>query len=348
MSTIRTITMLTLAAALLTGGLAGCSPEDRPKRHKQPGQLRVLCSTYPVYLFTHQVTAGCEGVTVEMMLPAGVGCPHDYNLTPGDMRKLAAADVLVINGLGMDNFMLVPLRQANKTITVIDTSDGLVGLVTMSACSHGHDEHDADEEDEEDDDADGHHHDHSCAHDHGPVNPHLFASPRMAATVVRNLAFELSRVDPANAEQFMANGLAYAKRLDALAGEMETTLRDAPQRKIVTEHAVFDYLARDCGLEIAAVIEEIPGQDPVAVEMQALMEQIRASGASVIFFEPKYPLDGPQKPSKVARTLADELRLPVEMLDPVALGPDNPPADYYETRMRANLATLVRVLGKSQ
>ena len=168
----------------------------------------------------------------------------------------------------------------------------------------------------------------------------------MAARMVTTLAMELRKADPANAARYMQNADEYAKRLNALADEMEAALADAPNRKIVTEHAVFDYLAMDCGLEIAAVIEETPGQDPVAAEMRALMEQIRASGAAVIFFEPKAPLDGPQKPSKVARTLADELRLPVELLDPVAIGPEKPPADYYETRMRANLATLVRVLGE--
>jgi len=335
MSTIRAMMPLVLAA-LLIGGPVGCSKSQPPQRK---AGLRVLCSTYPMYLFTRQVTAGCEGVTVELMLPASVGCPHDYSLTPGDMRKLAAADVVILNGLGLDDMFTSAIRQANPNAKVVLASAGIGGLLPLSPSAHTHDEHDADD----DDDDDGHDH-HGHHHDPGLYNPHLFASPRMAACVVLNLAVELAAQDSVNAARYMQNAHAYHDRLVALGHEMGRAFLNVPNRKIVTEHAVFDYLARDCGLKIAAVIEEIPGLDPAAAEIRALITQIRSSGAAAIFTEPKPPLDGPQRPTKIGQTLADELRLPVEVLDPVALGPDDPPADYYETRMRANLATLVRIL----
>jgi len=338
----RTIAIFLSVLILLAGGMAGCV-RAIPVPEKQK-KLAVLCSTYPMYLFTLQVTAGCENIDVELMLPPGAGCPHDYSLTPGDMRKFAAADVLLLNGAGLDDFLAAPFQKANPHAWVFCTSDGVEDMLVTAACSHehGHDEDDEDEDDADDED-DNHHHGHGHTL---TTNPHLFASPRMAARVVRSIGEGLScdsNRDSAERDRIRKNAESYAARLDALADEMEAALKGVPNRKIVTEHAVFDYLAKDCGLEIAAVIEENPGQDPVAAQMRALIEQIRASGAAAIFTEPK-SLEGPQKPTKVGQTLADELRLPVEVLDPVAIGPDNPPADDYEVRMRKNLATLLRVL----
>jgi ABC-type Zn uptake system ZnuABC Zn-binding protein ZnuA len=54
-------------------------------------QLRVLTSFLPVYLFTKNVVGSVPGVSVDMMLPASLGCPHDYALVPSDMKKIAAA-----------------------------------------------------------------------------------------------------------------------------------------------------------------------------------------------------------------------------------------------------------------
>ncbi|MCL2701454.1 MAG: metal ABC transporter substrate-binding protein [Phycisphaerae bacterium] len=343
MSPIRMITMMVLILVLL----AGCSKSADSSQRGKPAGLRVLCGTYPVYLFTLGVTAECEGVTVESLLPPGHGCPHDFELSAQDIQRVADADVIILNGLGLDDAFAPAIRKTNpnaKVIIASTTKLGTLGLLPMTPCSH---DHDADDDDEEDCDVDcghdGHgHRAHAHHHDHGPWNPHLFASPRRAARMALEIANGLADVDPslANTKRLAQNALSYSQRLTALADEMKAALADVPNRKIVTEHAVFDYLARDCGLEIAAVIEEIPGQDPTAAGMQTLIERIQSSGAAVIFVEPN-------SSSKAGQTLANELRLPVEVLDPVASGPANPPPDYYETQMRKNLATLVRVL-KSQ
>jgi ABC-type Zn uptake system ZnuABC Zn-binding protein ZnuA len=105
----------------------------------------------------------------------------------------------------------------------------------------------------------------------------------------------------------------------------------------VTQHAVFDYLAHDAGLEIAAVIQETAGQEPSAAEMIDLIRTIRSSGAAAVFTEPQYS-------SKVARTVAGEAGVPVAVLDPVANGPTDAPLDYYEKVMAENLKTLKDVL----
>jgi ABC-type Zn uptake system ZnuABC Zn-binding protein ZnuA len=65
--------------------------------------LRVLTSFLPMYLFTRNVVGDAPGVAVDMMLPSSLGCPHDYSLSPGDMKKIAETDIFIANGLGMED-----------------------------------------------------------------------------------------------------------------------------------------------------------------------------------------------------------------------------------------------------
>ncbi|MDD4890310.1 MAG: metal ABC transporter substrate-binding protein, partial [Phycisphaerae bacterium] len=274
--------------------------------------LRVLCSTFPMYVFTRNVTDGRGDVQVGLMLPAAAGCPHDYALTPRDMQKIAAADVFIANGLGLEEYLGEPLRRANAKIKVIDTSGGVRGIATMA-------------------DEDG--------YGRGAAaNPHLFASPRRAARIVRNIAAELGKIDPAGAELYRRNAEAYAARLETLADDFVRVAKGLRSTKIVTEHAVFDYLAADAGLTIVAVIEETPGQEPSAAGMIRLVKTIRSSGAKAVLIEPQYP-------ANVGQTIAKEAGIPVAVLDPVASGPDDAGLDYYEKAMRSNIEALKSVLG---
>jgi ABC-type Zn uptake system ZnuABC Zn-binding protein ZnuA len=302
-----------LGVAIILAAPVACS-RHQPGPASETRTIRILCSTFPIYLFTRAVTDGRQNVQVAAMLPAAMGCPHDYTLTPQDMQKIADANVFVANGLGMEEFLGAPLKRANDKILLIDTSAGIGDLIQMTPEAHqGH-------------------------HRHPESNPHLFASPRMAARIVRRIAAEFSKIDPAGQALYTKNAEAYAASLDKLADDFAAALKNAPNKRIVTEHAVFDYLARDCGLEIVAVVEEHPGQEPAASGMLKLIEKIRASGAAAVCTEPQYP-------SQVSQTIAKEAGVPVAVLDPVASGPENATPDYYEQTMRANLATLVKVLG---
>ena len=287
-------------------------------------ELSVLCTTFPIHQIARNVAQGREGVALHLMLPAGMGCPHDYALTPQDMRKLAAADVLVVNGLGLEEFLGAPVLAANPGIEIVDSSAGIRDLL-----EYAHDPHEAEDE--------RGHEDHDHAHPHEGVNPHLFASPRQAARIALNVAAGLSKADPEGAGTYFRNAQAYADRLNALADELADLGRTLKNNRIVEPHGVFDYLARDMGVEIAAVLRP-HGQEPSAAEMLELVRDIRERQAGAIFTEPQYP-------AKIGAALARETGLPTATLDPVATGPDAAPLDYYETAMRKNMEVLRAVLG---
>ncbi len=299
----RRAAWLALALVLVPGAVgagraAPGTPAGRPV-------LRVLASFLPMYVFTVNVAAGVPGVSVDLMLPASLGCPHDYALSPGDMRKIAAADLFIANGRGMEEFLGQPVLRANPRIAVVETGAAVAPIRTAGG-------------------------------EHGGVNPHTWVSPRNAILQVRAVEKALSAASPANASAFHRNADAYAARLASLAGEFDAAARRFRARNIVTFHNVFDYLARDAGLSVVGRIEETPGQEPSAGEIHALVRTIRRTKAAAVFAEPQYP-------ERLAAIVAREAGVPLRVLDPLSTGAAGPAA--YEDAMRRNLATLVDVLG---
>lgn len=283
----------------------------------------ILTSTFPIYQITRNITAGQEGVQVDLLLPARLGCPHDYALTPQDMQMLGHAEVLIINGLGLEEFLGAPLRRANPNLVVIDSSEDLDEILLYRDTPETGDDH-----------SEKQIHD----HDHSGANPHLFASPRMAARQVQKIAAELARLDPAAAPLYRRNAQSYGARLESLAVDFATLGQTLKNRRIITEHGVFDYLARDIGLDVVAVIQAHPGQEPAAAEMLKLIRTAKAEKVGAIFTEPQYP-------ARVAATIAREAGIPCVPLDPAASGEENAPLNSYETTMRNNMLILQTTLG---
>jgi len=249
--------------------------------------FRVLTSFLPMEIFTRNVVGDAPGVTVVSMLPASMGCPHDYALTPGDMKKIASADLFVVNGYGMEEFLGEPVLRANPKIRIAETARAVPPI-------HG-------------------------GHGHGDVNPHTWVSPRNAILQVREIEKALSTARPASAGAFRRNADAYISRLSALAEEFEAAAKTFRRRNIVTFHNVFDYLARDLGLTVVGEIETAPGQEPSAGEIRNLSRTIREKKVPVVFSEPQYS-------PKLAEALAKEAGVPVRVLDPVSTGSPAPTA----------------------
>ena len=281
---------------------------------EQKGPL-VLVSTFPIYQITRNVAQG-RPITLNLMLPAELGCPHNYALTPQDMMKLSKARALVVNGLGMEEFLGPALKKANPSLKIIDSSQGITNL--MAYTDHGHDQGEA--------------------HRQSRTNPHLFVSPGMASLLAMNVAFGLSKIDPEGASVYQANSKAYAERMNALDKRCRDIGKKLAHKLIITEHGVFDYLARDMGLTVAEVIESHSGSEPSASEMLHLINIIKTKKIRAIFMEPR-------NPHHIALALAKETGIRVASLDPGATGPLNADLTYYETLMEKNLKTLKENLG---
>ncbi len=214
----------------------------------QAAPLRVVTSFYPVYVATLNVADGVEGVEISNLTSPHIGCLHDYQLTAGDARKLADADLLLANGAGMEPFLEKVARQS-PGLRVVEVSEGIPLM-------------------------DG--------------NPHVWVSFEGARRQAANIAEALAAVSPDRAEAFRANARAYAGKLSALEKTMRDALAPYAGTPIVTFHEAFPYFARDFRLEIAGVIESEPGTEPSARELADTIKLVRARGVKALFGEPQF------------------------------------------------------------
>ncbi|MDQ1318440.1 MAG: Zinc transporter substrate-binding protein [Candidatus Poribacteria bacterium] len=302
----RKVLPLILAICLISLVVVNCTFAVDQNKH-----LNVLCSFHPIYVFAQNVVTNSKNVTLDCLLPPNTG-PHDYALTPGDMKRLAKADLFIINGLEVEEFLGKAVNEANPNLKVIDTSEGIKPIVTRGAEENLKADH------------------------HGKYNPHVWASPKSAIIQVRNIQKALSIADPANAVLYKSNADKYTVKLQAIANGLTKASKTFKNRKIVTFHDAFDYFARDFGLEVVDVIEVVPGQEPSAGEMANIVKKVKESGVSAIFSEPQYS-------EKVANVLAKEAGVSVYQLDPCHTGDAKP--DAYERAMRKNLDVLKKALG---
>ncbi len=323
---------LTVGALVLALLFAACS-EDKDKGEAHPTDtgrktegIRVLCSFLPVWAFTRNVVGDRPGVKVDVLIPGEQG-PHDYRLTPADMKKINSADLFVANGYKLEEFLTKAAKEARPDLRILKAAEVVepvyideTGRTITTGEKPGTEK------------PHGHHHQHA-------VNPHVFVSPYHAASMVRRIGKELSKVDPAGKETYYRNAEAYAVKLEKIAEKFQEVVEKSSNPRVVTFHNAFDYLGKASGLEIVGSIEVVPGQQPSAGELSELAGKIKKTGAVAVFAEPQYS-------PRLARTLAEEAGVKMDYLDPAATGEMRP--DYYVEVMIKNIKTLDRVLPEDE
>ena len=127
------VALLLVLIMLLAAGITAITGVKMPQKTRE--DFSVVVSFYPLYTATLNVVGECEGVTVTCLTQPTTGCLHDYQLSPAERVALNRADVLVLNGAGMESF-LEPVLQSLPQLTCIDTS----ASVSLLSCEK-HEEH---------------------------------------------------------------------------------------------------------------------------------------------------------------------------------------------------------------
>jgi zinc transport system substrate-binding protein len=248
--------------------------------------------------------------------------PHDYQLTPADARTLAEADLVVVNGLGMESWLAKHLRstRAAENGKLVQLTEGLDSQLLDSEgkpCAHGH-EHD-----------DGH------AHDHPLPNPHTWLDPSLMEHGVREVVKGFIRVAPGQQARWESNGEAYIAKLRQLDQEFRAAAANLKHRPFVTHHNAFPYLARRYGLRQVGVVETSPDSPPGPRDLAALHTTIRREKVVAIFAEI-------QSPGRLPERISKDAGIRLGALDTLETGTAD--AGAYERGMRANLDALLRSL----
>ena len=292
--------MILLLALLVLPGLALCET--------------IVTSFYPIWIMTLNLTSGLEDhVTVRNLAAPTVGCLHDYQLQPADMKALTAADAFLINGAGMEAF-LPEITRSLPDLPIVEASEGIELLENGSAVEILE------------------------AEEEGETNSHIWLDPLRAVRMAENLAAGLIRVLPGDETVITANLADYRVRLEALDARLRQGLGDLSRKDIVTFHEAFPYFAAAYGLNVVAVVNKEPGEVLTPAQLGELVREIRLLGNPPLFVEPQYT-------DLSAQTLSSETGAPVYSLDPIVTGPEeNVPLDYYETMMLQNMNTLITAL----
>ncbi|WP_027341208.1 metal ABC transporter substrate-binding protein [Hamadaea tsunoensis] len=286
--------------------LAACGKTALPDAG---GRLTVVAAFYPLQFVSERV--GGDAVSVTNLTAPGAE-PHDLELTPRQVAQIAEAQVVVyLKGLQPDVDKAVA-EQAKGT--VIDVSE-LVPMLTATgeAASEAPGLHGRD--------------------------PHVWLDPTRLSTITAAVAAKLGAADSGHASTFTANAAKLEADLGELDMEYAAGLQTCARKQIFTSHAAFAYLAQRYGLQQVALSGLDPEIEPTPKQLAQVAQQARESGATTIFYE---TLVSP----KVAETIAREVGIKAEVLDPIEGLAPGAGGDYLSI-MGDNLSTLRTALGCS-
>jgi ABC-type Zn uptake system ZnuABC Zn-binding protein ZnuA len=289
-----------LLAALLA---AGCSGSGGAGDGDGRGDgLRVVATTTQVADLAANV--GGDRVRVTSLLKPGIDA-HDYEPSPADIDAIARADLVVQNGVGLEEWLGDTIESSGFAGPVVDASQG-VRLRQVD----------------------------------GEADPHIWQDPGNARRMAANIERGLAAAEPADASAFAANLAAYTKELEALDAEVERQIDSLANKKVVTNHDAFGYYLDRYGLELVGSV--IPSFDTSAElsgrDIRDLVAKIRATGVKAIFSETSLP---PRAAETIGREAGVKVVVGDDALYGDALGPPGSDGDTYLKMIRHNTATIV-------
>ena len=264
---------------IITLSLIGCSGK-KEEIETQNGKLNVVVSFYAMEEFVKEI--GKDKVNVYTIIPEGVE-PHDFEPKAKDLRKLENADMLVLNGAGMEHWSKDVIKAVkNEKLKVIDTSQG-VNLINISE-ENGDSSHIGSEN----------------THEILGVNPHLWLGLTTAKIQSENIKNALVELDNANSKYYEENYVAFANELDSLYKDYKVKFDSIANKNFVTGHATFAYLCRDFNLNQISIEGVFAEGEPSPKKMKELTDLCKEKNIKTIFME---SLVSPQ----VSETLAKEV-----------------------------------------
>lgn len=276
--------------------------------------VRVVATIFPLADIARQI--GGSRVVVTTLLPPGAS-PHTFELTPGQAREIATADVLIRVGSGLDDWALRSQEDGRWLPPVV---------VVLTGDSSGLADRDHDR-------------DHAGAGDHAHTHgdPHIWLDPvRVKDEIAPRIAGALASVAPDARDSFESNLRQYQGELQDLHAHIAQAIEKCRTRRYISFHSAWRHFGARYGLIEVASIEEFPGKEPSAGWIANVVDLARRSGVKVIFAEPQFS-------PKVASAIAGEIGGRVLLLDPLG-GKDIKGRDSYLSLMEYNLSIFKEAL----
>jgi zinc transport system substrate-binding protein len=281
-------------------------------------KLQVISSFNPLHEFSQIV--GQEKVDTILLVPVGVE-PHDWEPTIKDVQQMHKSDLIIINGIGFENWV-DNLIENNYLGIIVDTSNGIT--INQSKEQHDEEQHDEEQHDEEQHDEEQH-----DEHKHLAGDPHIWLNPVYAKTQVQNIANAFANSDLKNSKFYHTNAEEYNKKLDLLDMKIRNELSNCNSDFIVF-HNAFSYFADEYGLNQYTIMPTNNSHGEVTAKtLEKIILTAKKLNIKVIFSEEDIS-------SKSSEIIANELGGNVLILSTLEITSDG----TYISKMTENLENL--------
>lgn len=265
-------------------------------------KLRVGITLHPYYSYVANVVG--DAAEVVPLVPSNANS-HAYTPTPDDIKRATTIDVLVVNGIGHDEFAFQILKAAGKEgkIPVI-YANAKASLIPVSG-------------------NDG----------KRIVNPHTFIGVQSSIHQIYNISSELQKIDPKNAATYRKNTSEYVRKLRQLKAKYMKKIAGlhGERFKYATLHGGYDYLLQEFGLHVCAVVEPAHGVTPTAAQLKDTIDKIKRLKVDILFTEAAYE-------SKITETIERDTGVKVAKLSHLTQGEYS--KDSFEKGIEWNLEQL--------
>jgi ABC-type Zn uptake system ZnuABC Zn-binding protein ZnuA len=290
----------------------GCS--DSPTAAgKSAGRLQVVTTVSPITNIVQNIAGDLADVTG--IVPEGVNS-HEFEPAPSDAKVLSSADVIFVNGLGLEE----PTRQLAAKTKRKSTPVVLLGDRTITPDQYAYD--------------------FSFPKSEGDPNPHLWTDPELGIRYAEIVRDELSGLDTDNAQTYRANADRLIAQAKAFSAALKTASATVPQRKLVTYHDAYAYFARRYGWTVVGAIQPSDFSEPSPRDVAAIIEQVKREKVRAIFGSEVFPSPVLEQIAKASgATYVDELR------DDDLPGQKGDPDHSYLGLLKFDYVTMVEALG---
>jgi zinc transport system substrate-binding protein len=286
-------------------------------------KLQVISSFNPLHEFSQIV--GQEKVDTILLVPVGVE-PHDWEPTIKDVQQMHKSDLIIINGIGFENWV-DNLIENNYLGIIVDTSNGIT--INQSKEQHDEEQHDEEQHDEEQHDEEQHDEEQHDEHKHLAGDPHIWLNPVYAKTQVQNIANAFANSDLKNSKFYHTNAEEYNKKLDLLDMKIRNELSNCNSDFIVF-HNAFSYFADEYGLNQYTIMPTNNSHGEVTAKtLEKIILTAKKLNIKVIFSEEDIS-------SKSSEIIANELGGNVLILSTLEITSDG----TYISKMTENLENL--------
>lgn len=317
-----------LLPALVAGSLllTGCSALGGES--STDGGDQVTAAFYPLEYAAKRVAG--EHFDVEGLTSPGQE-PHDLELSVKKTAQVAEARLVVFES-GFQPAVDEAVEQSAQGETLDAAS--AVDLLPYGEEGHEHESHEGHDHAE----GEGHAEDHEGHdHEHGEFDPHFWLDPLLMADFSDEIAARLSEIDPDHADDFEANAAEFRTELEQLDRAYADGLAQCERDLVVVNHDAFGYLTR-YGLHFEAITGLSPGAEPTVGNLSRLQDLARREGLTTVFSETLLS-------KKTAGSLASDLGIEAEVLDPIEGLSDLTADEDYVSLMRSNLTALQKANG---